>query len=139
MKLSKHRHREASLLGVLPMTSMIDVVFLLLIFFMVTASFSSDEDKLSSALATEGGGKAGALQPQVVRIRFADGATVYEIGAHRLRSINSLRNLLSALPKEQGVVFRVSDGVPIDDAASALQAAVDAGFVKRSYVPSSEP
>lgn len=139
MRLARRARAEGSILGVLPMTSMIDVVFLLLIFFMVTASFSADEDTLSSALATEGGASAGALQPQVVRIRNNTGVTVYEIGAHRLRSVNSLRNLLGVLPKEQGVVFRVSDEVPIADAASALQAAHDAGFVKRSYVPSSEP
>lgn len=123
--------------GVLPMTSMIDVVFLLLIFFMVTASFSADEDKLSAAIGAEGAGAASALQPQVVRVRDIDGVTVFEIGSHRLRTVRSLENVLSALPKEQGVVFRVSDGVPIQDAASALQAAHNAGFIKRSYVPSS--
>lgn len=139
MRLNRRSRPDGSILGVLPMTSMIDVVFLLLIFFMVTASFSADEDKLSSALATEGGARAGALEPQVVRIRTKDGRTVYELGAHRIRSINSLRNLLRALPKEQGVVFRVSDDVPIADAAAGLQAAVDAGFLKRSYVPSTEP
>ncbi len=139
MRLTGRTSDGDTILGVLPMTSMIDVVFLLLIFFMVTASFSSDEDKLSSALATEGGAAASVLEPQVVRLRTVDGVTVYEIGARRLRSVNSLRNLLRALPKEQGVVFRVGDDIPIADAAAALQAAHDAGFLKRSYVPSSQP
>lgn len=125
------------MLGVLPMTSMIDVVFLLLIFFMVTASFSADEDRLSSVIGTQGAGAAAALQPQIVRVRDVDGVTQFEIGSHRLRTVRSLENLLRALPKEQGVVFRVEDGVPIEDAAAALQAALDAGYLKRSYVPSS--
>lgn len=139
MRLGGSPTRWSNSLGVLPMTSMIDVVFLLLIFFMVTASFSADEDRLTSAIGTEGAASAGSLSPQVVRVRVEGGGVVYEIGSHSLRTVASLRNILQALPKEQGVVFRVSDGVPIADAASAMQAAFDAGFVKRSYVPSSEP
>lgn len=123
--------------AVVPMTSMIDVVFLLLIFFMITASFSADEDRLSAAIGTEGGGAASTLQPQIVSVKDVNGVTVYEIGSHRLRTVRSLENVLVALPKEQGVVFRVGDGVPIQDAAAALQAAHNAGFIKRSYVPSS--
>jgi biopolymer transport protein ExbD len=121
------------------MTSMIDVVFLLLIFFMVTASFSADEDELSSALGADGAGAPSTLQPQIVRVRDREGVTVYEIGSHRLQTTNSLANILRALPKEQGVVFRVSDAVPIADVAAAMQAAYDAGYSKRSYVASSEP
>jgi biopolymer transport protein ExbD len=133
------RRIRSGLLGVLPMTSMIDVVFLLLIFFMVTASFSAEEDKLSSALGADGAGTPTTLQPQIVRVRDLNGVTVYEIGSHRLQTTNSLANILRALPKDQGVVFRVSDTVPIADVAGAMQAAYDAGYTKRSYVASSEP
>ena len=129
---------KSGLLGVLPMTSMIDVVFLLLIFFMVTASFSADEEQLSATLGADGAGAPTTLQPQIVRVRDFDGITVYELGSHRLQSTNSLTNILRALPKEQGVIFRVSDAVPIADVAAAMQAAFDAGYIKRTYVPSSE-
>ncbi len=129
---------KSGLLGVLPMTSMIDVVFLLLIFFMVTASFSADEEQLSATLGADGAGAPTTLQPQIVRVRDFDGITVYELGSHRLQSTNSLTNILRALPKEQGVIFRVSDAVPIADVAAAMQAAFDAGYTKRTYVPSSE-
>ena len=120
------------------MTSMIDVVFLLLIFFMVTASFSAAEEQLSSTLGADGEGAPTTLQPQVVRVADIDGVTVFEIGSHRLQSTNSLANVLRALPKEQGVVFRVADAVPISDVAAAMQTAFDAGYTKRTYVPSSE-
>ena len=142
MRLSnrkKKRRVRTGLLGVLPMTSMIDVVFLLLIFFMVTASFSADEDQLSAAIGADGASAPSTLQPQIVRIRDFDGVTVYEIGSHRLQTTQSLGNILRALPKEQGVVFRVSDAVPIADVAAAMQASFDAGYTKRSYVASSEP
>lgn len=135
----RKRTARGGLLGVLPMTSMIDVVFLLLIFFMVTASFSSDEEKLSAALGADGAGTPSAMQPQIVTVRDIEGVTVYEIGSHRLQSTNSLKNILRALPKDQGVVFRVSDSVPIADVAAAMQAALDAGYTKRSYVASSQP
>ncbi len=135
----RRRRRPPGLLGVLPMTSMIDVVFLLLIFFMVTASFSADEDELSSALGAEGAGAPTTLQPQIVRVRDLEGRTIFEIGSHRLQSTASLANILRALPKDQGVVFRVSDAVPIADVAAAMQAAYDAGYTKRSYVASSDP
>jgi len=137
MRLAGGKKASGGVLGVLPMTSMIDVVFLLLIFFMVTASFSADEKQLNAAISAEGSGRADALQPQIVRLRDSEAGTVYEIGSHRLRTVRSLENVLLALPKEQGVVFRVEDGVPIADAAAALQAAHNAGFIKRSYVPSS--
>ena len=139
VKGKKRRRVRSGLLGVLPMTSMIDVVFLLLIFFMVTASFSADEEELSSALGADGAGSPTPLQPQIVRVRDAGGVTVFEIGAHRLRTPESLGNILRALPKDQGVVFRVSDTVPIADVAAAMQTAFDAGYTKRSYVASSEP
>ena len=137
-RTQKRRAAKSGLLGVLPMTSMIDVVFLLLIFFMVTASFSADEEQLSTTLGADGAGAQTNLQPQIVRVRDQQGVTLYEIGSRRLQTVNSLRNVLNALPKEQGVVFRVSDSVPIADVAAAMQAAFDAGFTKRTYVPSSE-
>lgn len=135
-KNTTRKRSKSGLLGVLPMTSMIDVVFLLLIFFMVTASFSADEEKLSATLGADGAGSPTTLQPQVVRVRDVEGVTIYEIGSHRLQSTNSLGNILNALPKEQGVVFRVSDAVPIADVAAAMQSAADAGYAKRTYVPS---
>lgn len=137
-KRNAKKRVKSGLLGVLPMTSMIDVVFLLLIFFMVTASFSADEEQLSATLGADGAGAPTTLQPQIVRVRDFDGITVYELGSHRLQSTNSLTNILRALPKEQGVIFRVSDAVPIADVAAAMQAAFDAGYTKRTYVPSSE-
>jgi hypothetical protein len=43
--------------------------------------------------------------------------------------------VLRALPKEPGVVVRVSDAVPVADAAGALQACRDAGFTRVAYQP----
>ena len=52
MKLSSHKIERESRLE-LSMTSMIDVVFLLLIFFMTTASFVKTERELDSGIKVE--------------------------------------------------------------------------------------
>lgn len=123
-------------LGSLPMTSMIDVVFLLLIFFMVTSNFAQDEEELASTLKSDGKGQVTEnLQPQVLEVKSVDGHTVYSIGARTVTTRPELMSVLRSLPKQQGVVVRVSDDASIAAAATALQAAADAGFWKRTYVP----
>lgn len=120
----------------LPISSLIDVVFLLLIFFMVTSDFSVPERRLGGAAQLEGsGGAPSALQPQVVTIERAPDGVVYRIGERATTSTVELGRILAELPKEQGVAVRVRDDVPLLYAAAAMQAATDAGFEKRSYVP----
>lgn len=52
--LLTHRHRRSASRPVLNMASMIDVVFLLLIFFMCTSSFSTPESNLPTQLPSIG-------------------------------------------------------------------------------------
>ncbi len=131
----KTRRRPARL-GALPLTSMIDVVFLLLIFFLVTANFARQEHKLPASLQTDGGGvRSSDLQPQIIRISVQDGSPVFTMGEVAVPNRDSLGALLRELPKEPGVAIRSDPDVPISAIATALQAARDAGFTKRSYVP----
>lgn len=128
--------RRAAGLGALPLTSMIDVVFLLLIFFLVTADFAQQEHKLPSALQTEGGGvRSSDLQPQIIRISLDDGEPVYTIGQVRSSDRVSLEAVLKQLPRDAGVAIKADPDVPIQSIATALQAARNAGFSRRSYVP----
>lgn len=131
--------RRSSHLGVLPLTSMIDVVFLLLVYFLVTSNFTEPEHELSSAVQTEGGGvQVSELQPQIVEIsRDADGV-LFRIGAHRARNQAELTRVLGTLPKEPGVAIRAARDVPISAVAAAMQASSDAGFDRRSYVPTDD-
>ncbi|MCA9304187.1 MAG: biopolymer transporter ExbD [Phycisphaerales bacterium] len=131
---------RATRIGALPLTSMIDVVFLLLIFFLVTSNFAQQERELPSALQTEGGGvRASDLQPQIVEIRLLDGSPVFVMGERAVRTRADLQSLLSQLPKDPGVAVKSDSDVPISAVAAALQAARDAGFAKRSYVPQNAP
>ncbi len=118
---------------------MIDIVFLLLIFFLVTSNFAQPEKELPSALQTDGGGvRASDLQPQIVEIRMLDDAPVYVLGEVAVRTGEDLRRLLEQLPKEAGVAVKSEPGAPISAVADAMQASLDAGYTKRSYVPQDE-
>jgi biopolymer transport protein ExbD len=130
-------NRESS--ARLPMTPMIDVVFLLLIYFLVTATLTPSESQLSAALQAEqtSSGWLADLQPQVVRVELIDGRPGYRIGSRVLTSKEDLTALLANLPTEGGVFIRVANDVPVSAAAAAIQAAKDAGFTKVSYVPAS--
>lgn len=118
----------------LPMTSMIDVVFLLLVFFLVTTSFSAEEDRLSSAAMIEGDGVPQVSGPIVIELVQIRTGTLYKLGARELRDVPALGEVLRALRSEDGVVIRASDDVPIASVAAVMQAAQDAGHTKRSYV-----
>jgi biopolymer transport protein ExbD len=133
------RHRGLGFgVGGLPLTSMIDVVFLLLIYFMVTVSATPPEADLASTLQQQSDKQsaAGDFQPQIVFVERGGGGVVYRLGAHTISERGELRRLLVELPKDSGVIVKVANDVPVESAAAALQTCKDAGFVKVSYVPS---
>jgi biopolymer transport protein ExbD len=126
-------------LGALPLISLIDVVFLLLVYFLVTSDFSQQERRLPSAVQTEGGGvRSVRLQPQIVEIAVDGEGVRFTIGQVMVRDKGSLTGVLERLPREPGVAVRATPDAPVSAIASALQAARDAGFEKRSYVPRGE-
>ena len=126
-----------SMIARLQLTSMIDVIFLLLIFFMVTTTFSDPESHLTPGLQEQrGSGRASDLEPQIVDVVKENGADVFRIGARLFMDKASLTAALRELPKEPGVFVRVSNDVSVAGAAAAVQAGRDAGFDKVSYVPS---
>lgn len=139
MRLSRRQHHDLSTSGGLPMTSMIDVVFLLLIFFMVTVSASAPESDLASTLKPESNqqGAAADFQPQIVTVSRSGDAVFYKLGAHQLTTRSELARLLKELPKNSGVIVKVYNDVPVEAAAGVLQTCKDAGFNKVSYVPAS--
>lgn len=135
MRLTRKAQEQAD--DGLPLTSLIDVVFLLLIFFMVTSSMAISESQLLSALQMEkaGAGRASDLAPQVVNVEVRDGAPVFRLGDRVITTKHELTAILAGLPKESGVFVRVSGAAPVEAAAAALQAVKDAGFTRVSYVP----
>lgn len=137
MKLSSRKVQHEQKV-VLSMTSMIDVVFLLLIFFMTTASFVKTERDLDSAIKVneKSAAEASDLEPAIVEIVSGGSGFVFRVGAREMVSPDELTNVLAAFPnKLDGAFVRVADGAPFHMAASAIQACKDADFVSVSYVP----
>jgi biopolymer transport protein ExbD len=122
----------------LNLASMIDVTFLLLIYFMVSTVLAPDERTLETAIKREQEGASRDdrdFRPQRVRVlRDAEGP-LWRLGQRTIRERAELERVMADLPTEAGMVVEVEGGVPVEIAVAALQAARDAGFTEVSYVP----
>lgn len=135
MKLTSRRHGSKI---ELQMTSMIDCVFLLLIFFMVTSSFNKAERELDPAVKLQraAGPAASDLAPAIVDVVRRRRGFVYKLGGRELSSAAELTDVLRQLEnKLDGAIVRVEDEAPFDMAASAIQSCKSSGFALVSYVP----
>lgn len=122
----------------LAMTSMIDMTFLLLIFFMTTGGFMTIERDLDSAIKDRPSGRAASsdLEPAIVEITRSGDGYVYRVGSRELTTSRELADLLRKFPnKIDGAYVRVSDGAPFEMAAAAIQSCKDARFLSVAYVP----
>ena len=120
------------------MTSMIDVVFLLLIFFMITSSFVKTERELDSNIKNQDSTSSSAsdLEPAIVEIVNSGGQFVYRIGAREVQVATDLTNILRQFPnKLDGAYVKVSDDAPFRMVAAAIQSCKDADFTTVTYVP----
>jgi biopolymer transport protein ExbD len=117
---------------------MIDVTFLLLLYFLVTTVLAKPEDRLSPALQTRSENAAGPtadFQPQIVEVLMLDGAAAWRLGTEVFRDKWTLTEALRPLHKPGGLFVKVFDQAPVGAAAAALQAGRDAGFEQVTYVP----
>jgi biopolymer transport protein ExbD len=121
----------------LPLIALIDVVFFLLIYFVIAGTLAGEEAQLAAALRADkqGAGKGADLTPQILFVEPAAGKARFRIGERTMEDRASLAALLKQLPKDNGVIVRVAGGVTVEAAATALQATQEAGFKKVSYVP----
>lgn len=122
----------------LNLASMIDVVFLLLIFFLFSSVITPSESQLTPNIQTQSANSASRstdFAPQVVSVDVVDGQPAYLIGSRIIKDRGELLTLLRDLPHELGVFVKVDDTVPIGFAVGALQCCRDAGFDKVTYVP----
>jgi biopolymer transport protein ExbD len=137
MRLTSRSAKHASKLD-LPLTSMIDVVFLLLIYFLVTTSLIETERELESGIKVQRatGRQAADLAPAIVDIVRGGSGYVYRLGSREITSAPELKAVLAQFEnKADGAFLRVDDGAPFDMAATAIQACKDSRFLSVSYVP----
>jgi biopolymer transport protein ExbD len=106
------------------MTPMIDVVFLLLIFFVCTASFQIAESLLPTTLAAGQSTAAPAtdvepeLEHVVVKGRLEAGTTVWTVNQRRCDSLATLRAVLGEVAQIDAslpVILDVDGQVPLGD------------------------
>lgn len=136
MNLKRVRRTEFEI-PKLPLVALIDVVFFLLLYFIMAGNLAAVEANLESSLKTDkrSGSSASNLVPQIVNVEGGDGRGAFRLGERLIADKKSLTDVLKSLPKEGGVVVRVSGTAPTHAVASAIQACKDAGFAKISYVP----
>lgn len=117
---------------------MVDVVFLLLIYFLLTTTYSVPESTLSPSLqaVAQAGGEPSDFEPQIVRVvEGPNGLPVFRVGSRTFNDRAALTDLLKQLPMDGGVFVRSDSLLPFGALAEALQACNDAGFVGVTYLP----
>lgn len=127
------------------MTPMIDVVFLLLVFFVWTASFQIIEQILPSNMSEiSGSDPINQLEPPepkdfddiVVRIAWDGQAPIWKINDQRLGSVEEVKTQLSTiadLQTEAVVVLHPDPIVPLGIVIGAYDIAKLSGFPKVSF------
>lgn len=115
---------------------MIDVFFLLLVYFLTSSVLTPTEEELAAALSAETeSASVSDLEPQIIEIRADTSAgAIYVVSGTQLRTQAELTGLLARLPKDSGVFVRASGEAPVWAVAAALQSCEDAGFERLTYV-----
>lgn len=133
MRHGSHRMRPEDLrLAIIPL---VDVVFLLLLYFVMAGSFAEDEKRLATALATDSSGSRSAeFIPQRVRVSWVEDHAVWTIGERITADRGELRGILVGLPRDVGLIVAPDRDAPLEATAAAVQIARDLGFDKLSYV-----
>ena len=121
------------------MTAMIDVVFLLLIFFLVTTTFIKPERQLTGNIRTEhadAGLQPSDLDPAIVDIYQLGNRVLYQLGATRTSELKKLMDIMRDFEnKADGAFVRVGGDVPFEHAAQVIGAFKANGFANVSYLP----
>ncbi len=134
--------RQKSVLAVpqLNMASMVDVVFLLLIFFMCTSSLNPLENDISSQLSRLGKGRGQGTEPEsVVRIHVlaVTGGVQIRCSGKTIRSFSSLEEELKKRVEldDRRVVIEGQAGVAFRYMVAALDACHRAGVRRVAFSP----
>ncbi|MBT4531004.1 MAG: biopolymer transporter ExbD [Phycisphaerae bacterium] len=137
MNFLQAKNRHSINKTALNLSSMIDVTFLLLIYFIVTTVFTPPESSLSPALKLEEGipSQEQDFEPQIVNVQLQNGIPVYLLGGQVMFSRIDFTSVISKLPIDPGLIIRVHDDVPVGFAITAVQEARNVGFERVTYVP----
>ena len=138
MRLSSNR-QERKAVPELSATSMIDVVFLLLIFFIVTSTFVKPEKEYRPTIQVNdksAASKSSDLEKAIVDIVMEGDEYVFQVGGVKTADDDKLVEILRGFgDKTQGAFVRAPDGAKFNLPARAHAACRKAGFPAVTYVP----
>jgi biopolymer transport protein ExbD len=124
------------------MTSMIDVVFLLLIYFLTTTALWQTEQELNPATRVEqtGPSSEGAdIRPLIIDVVDGAGGGGYRVGLRSISTLQELREVIRQYPNKSGGAFvRVADDAPFAMAAAAVHACKAENFWPVTYLPAEQ-
>jgi len=126
------------------MTPMIDVVFLLLVFFVATASFQTVEYLLPSSVSTQAaGGSAAAAQPEEadfemveVLLAMQSGRPTWKINDVPLAGLDELSAKLTEMQQinpDADVIINPRPDVPLEHVIDVYDRARRVGFAKIKF------
>ena len=131
------------------MTPMIDVIFLLLIFFVCTAGFQAAEEVLPANLSLPGtlsttepiDQELEDLERIVVKILWRDGGVGWQINERDLSGLNDVHAVLRAaagVKIDLPVILDADDPVPIDKVIDVWDVCRQIGLKKVQFAASAE-
>ena len=132
------------------MTPMIDVVFLLLVFFVWTASFQVVEQVLHSEMSSEMGSDPVDMPPEpeqdyenvVLKIDW-DGArpswTINDVAVADIESVKQQLVAISSINNEAPVILHPQPTVPVEFVIQAYDTSKLGGFEKVSFAVNQKP
>lgn len=140
-------HREGRERLDVKMTPMIDVIFLLLIFFVCTASFQMLEEVLPTNLALPGSVSAQTppdeeiedLDELVVEVSWRDGRPAWRINRRYYTSLGEVRGVLAAVAKvkiDLPLILDIEGEVPLENAIDVYDLCRQVGLKKIQFAAS---
>lgn len=134
------------------MTSMIDIVFLLLIFFVVTASSQLPELLLPAGLASAGSVESAVIPPKPepltveiwLKLFLAPdrSQTVVDMNGTQYRNLQEVKAQLRSLADlgpENPVILEIAGDVPLGDVVGIYDTCQGAGFHSINFAAGSRP
>ena len=123
--------RKSRVLESISLTPLIDVVFLLLVFFLVATRFAEEDRQLDIKLPTAGDAQPLAMKPDGIELNIDEVGTYY-LGAGRALSAAEVEQALAVAavnnPLSQTVVIRAHQGCRWNDVARAMSICYRAGL-----------
>ena len=128
----------------LSMTSMIDVIFLLLVFFVCTANFERLEALLTTELASSGvTGSVTVTPPEIldldharITILYENGQPAWQVEGHDCRSLRDLQSVLAQIARAKDdfpIVIFCDDNTPVEFWLDVIDACRQVGLTNISF------